>query len=100
MNKTDAAERLFWLAAVILLLATAAALAVSAAALAQEPTEARKSWALKRAYQINDYSMVGWGSIDLSNEQPDALVIRTIPIKPEKNDGDDQARHLRPPVKR
>jgi hypothetical protein len=44
--------------------------------------------------------MVGWGSIDLSNEQPDALVIKTIPIKPEKNDGDNQARHLRPPVKR
>jgi hypothetical protein len=93
MSKTNTAEWLFWLAAVILLLA-------SAAALAEEPTEARKSWALKRAYQINDYSMVGWGSIDLTNEQPDALVIKTIPIKPEKNDGDNQARHLRPPVKR
>jgi hypothetical protein len=72
----------------------------STAASAQEPTEARKSWALKRAYQINDYSMVGWGSIDLTNEQPDSLVIKTIPIKPEKNNGDDQARHIRPPVKR
>jgi hypothetical protein len=93
MSKTNTAEWLFWFAVVMLLLA-------SAAALAEEPTEARKSWALKRAYQINDYSMVGWGSIDLSNEQPDALVIKTIPIKPEKNDGDNQARHLRPPVKR
>jgi hypothetical protein len=75
-------------------------LLTSTAALAQEPTEARKSWALKRAYQINDYSMVGWGSIDLTNEQPDSLVIKTIPIKPEKNNGDDPARHIRPPVKR
>jgi hypothetical protein len=90
MNKINAA---LWIAGVILLL-------TAAAALAQEPTEARKSWALKRAYQINDYSMVGWGSIDLSNEQPDSLVIKTIPIKPEKNNGDDQARHIRPPVKR
>jgi hypothetical protein len=93
MSKTNTTEWLFWLAAVILLLA-------SAAALAEQPTEARKSWALKRAYQINGYSMVGRDSIDLSHEQPDSLVVKTIPIKPEKTDGDDQARHLRPPVKR
>jgi hypothetical protein len=75
MSKTNTTEWLFWFAVVMLLLA-------SAAALAEEPTEARKSWALKRAYQINDYSMVGWGSIDLSNEQPDALVIKTIRVAP------------------
>jgi hypothetical protein len=75
-------------------------LLTSTAALAQEPTEERKAWALKRAYQINGYSMVGQDSIDLSHEQPDSLVVKTIPIKPEKNNGDDQARHLRPPVKR
>jgi hypothetical protein len=35
---------------------------------AQEPTEEVKTWALKRAYELNGNSMVGWGSIDLTDE--------------------------------
>jgi hypothetical protein len=63
------------IAVVILLLS-------STAVLAQEPTEERKIWALKRAYQINGNSMVRWGSIDLTKEQPGSTVVRIIPIVP------------------
>jgi hypothetical protein len=57
----------------------------STAALAQEPTEERKIWALKRAYELNGNYMVRWGSIDLSKEQPNSsVVVKTIPIIPDK----------------
>ena len=42
----------------------------SAQDLAPEPSEERKIWALKRAYELNGNSMVGMGSIDLSQENP------------------------------
>jgi hypothetical protein len=53
---------------------------------AQEPTEERKIWALKRAYELNGNNMVRWGSIDLSKEQPgdNPVVVKTIPIVPDK----------------
>jgi hypothetical protein len=51
--------------------------------LAQEPDEATKIKALKRAYELNGNSMVRWGSIDLSKENLDPpVVVRTIPITP------------------
>ena len=42
-----------------------------------EPDEARKAWALRRAYELNGNSMVrplGLGSIDLSKEAPPDIV--------------------------
>jgi hypothetical protein len=54
-------------------------LLTTACALAQEPDQATKSWALKRAYQLNGNSMVGDKMIDLSNESPYSIV-----VKPEK----------------
>jgi hypothetical protein len=42
-----------------------------------EPDEARKVWALKRAYELNGNSMVrhpAQGSIDLSQEKPPVVV--------------------------
>lgn len=56
----------------------------STTVLAQEPTEEHKIWALKRAYQLNGNSMVGWGSIDLSMERPGSAVVKTVPIVPDK----------------
>jgi hypothetical protein len=47
------------------------------------PSEAVKIWALKRAYQLNGNSMVREGSsIDLSNENPDAIVVQTEKVTP------------------
>jgi hypothetical protein len=58
-------------------------LLLSSTALAEEPSEERKVWALKKAYHMNGDSMVGWGAIDLSKEQPeDTKVVRIIPIIP------------------
>jgi hypothetical protein len=45
------------------------------------PSEAVKAWALKRAYQLNGNSMVG-DTIDLSNENPDAIAVPTEKIIP------------------
>ena len=56
---------------------TIALVALTTPALAQEPTQAEKTAALKRAYELNGNSMVGWGSIDLTSEP---TVVRTIPI--------------------
>ena len=56
---------------------TIALVALTAPALAQEPTQAEKTAALKRAYELNGNSMVGWGSIDLADAP---AAIRTIPI--------------------
>ena len=47
----------------------------------QIPSEEAKIAALKEAYRLNNNSMVGWGSIDLSTA-PVPNVIRTIPIIP------------------
>ena len=59
------------------ILLTIVLVALTAPALAQEPTQAEKTAALKRAYELNGNSMVGWGSIDLTSEP---TVVRTIPI--------------------
>jgi hypothetical protein len=56
-----------------------AVMLLTTSALAQEPSEETKIWALKKAYQMNGNSMVGWGSIDLSQEVP-GKVIKTVPI--------------------
>jgi hypothetical protein len=50
-------------------------------AFAQEPDEATKVWALKRAYAINNNSMVG-PMIDLTGETPGAVSIKTEKVTP------------------
>ena len=62
--------------------AMAALLLTTVHAFAQEPDEATKSWALKRAYQLNGNSMVGDKMIDLSREHPDDVVVKTQKIIP------------------
>ena len=62
----------------------------SSCALAQdEPSEAYKTWALKRAYELNGNSMVRlpkpdepWTSLDLSQTAPFSKPVKTIPILP------------------
>ena len=70
--------------AIVLLLTTTA--------LAEEPTEEQKTWALKRAYELNGNSMTGWGSIDLTDEFRERYLVapknqvqteKIIPDKPE-----------------
>jgi hypothetical protein len=52
-------------------------------AAAQDISEADKTAALKRGYEMNDRQSFRWGSIDLTAEPP----VRTIPIdKPVKLD--------------
>ena len=46
------------------------------------PSEEEKSAAIRKAYEINGNSMVGWYMIDLS--QPPPVAVRTIPIEPAK----------------
>lgn len=41
-----------------------------------------KQWALQRAYVINNNTMVRWDSIDVSDEKPDSLVVKTERIIP------------------
>ena len=57
----------------------------------QIPDEATKTWALKRAYQLNGNSMVGYDKmIDVSREQPLATAVKTERIavdKPVDNSG-------------
>jgi hypothetical protein len=61
------------------------------------PDEATKTWALKRAYQLNGNSMVGNNrTIDLSKETPFSTVVKTERILPvarpdTKNELDEQA---------
>jgi hypothetical protein len=50
-------------------------------AFAQDVTEDTKIWALKRAYAINNNSMVG-PMIDLTGETPGAVAIKTEKITP------------------
>jgi hypothetical protein len=53
------------------------AVVISVAFADDEPDEARKVWALKRAYELNGNSMVrhpAQGSIDLSQESPPVVV--------------------------
>jgi hypothetical protein len=64
-------------------------------ALAQEPDEATKIWALKRAYQLNGNSMVG-PTIDLTGESPYGVVVKPEKVVPvaapeEKNEVDKAA---------
>jgi hypothetical protein len=65
----------------------------STAALAEEPSEEAKVQALKRAYQLNNNSMVRWGSsIDLTNEPIVVKTEKIIPIAGEEfNDLDAAA---------
>jgi hypothetical protein len=52
-------------------------------AFAQEiPSEETKTWALKRAYQLNNNSMVSGNMIDLSGEVPGSTPVVTEKIKP------------------
>jgi hypothetical protein len=60
-----------------------ALLLVSIPAAAQDISDADKTAALKRGYEMNDRQSFRWGSIDLTAEPP----VRTIPIdKPVKMD--------------
>jgi hypothetical protein len=52
-------------------------------AFAQEiPSEETKTWALKRAWQLNGNSMVSGNMIDLSGEVPGSTPVVTEKIKP------------------
>jgi len=48
------------------------------------PSEDEKVAALKKAYELNGNSMVGWYMIDLSQPEPPPAAVRTIPIEPDK----------------
>ena len=62
---------------------TLALLLLASPAAAQDVSEADKTAALKRGYEMNDRQSFRWGSIDLTAEPP----VRTIPIdKPVKMD--------------
>jgi hypothetical protein len=58
-----------------------AGVAVGKAFAQDAPDEATKSWALKRAYAINNNSMVG-PMIDLTGETPGAVSIKTEKVTP------------------
>ena len=58
-----------------------AGVAVGKAFAQDAPDEATKSWALKRAYAINNNSMVG-PMIDLTGETPGAVAVATQKITP------------------
>ena len=59
------------------------ALLLTVPAAAQDISDADKTAALKRGYEMNDRQSFRWGSIDLTAEPP----VRTIPIdKPVKLD--------------
>jgi len=59
------------------------ALLLTVPAMAQDISDADKTAALKRGYEMNDRQSFRWGSIDLTAEPP----VRTIPIdKPVKID--------------
>lgn len=49
-------------------------------AIAQEPDEATKKWALQNAYVINNNSMVRWGDIDMSGGPPPDDKVRCVQI--------------------
>jgi hypothetical protein len=51
-----------------LILITFLSLVVTEAAAQQIPDEETKTRALKRAYELNDNSMMGWGTIDLTDD--------------------------------
>jgi hypothetical protein len=66
-------------AAIVLLLLPAATAAEQGPVI---PDEETKACALKRAYHMNGDSMVRWGAIDLSKEDPCPKTVKTIPVKP------------------
>jgi hypothetical protein len=48
------------------------------------PSEDEKAAAIRKAYELNGNSMVGWYMIDLSQPEPPPVTVRTIPIEPAK----------------
>ena len=57
-----------------------ALLLMTTCAFAEEPSQEVKTQMLKRAYELNGNSMVGWGSIDMTAPRP----VKTEVILPEK----------------
>lgn len=74
---------------------TIALLLLTTVASAQEPSEETKTWALKRAYELNGNSMVGCDEtkcrmIDLSAEvaarsKPDPVIVPSVPVEKKKH---------------
>jgi hypothetical protein len=48
------------------------------------PSEEEKAAAIRKAYELNGNSMVGWYMLDLSQPEPPPVTVRTIPIEPPK----------------
>ena len=67
-----------------------AVLLMTTGVMAQEPDQAAKTSALKRAYRLNDNSMVRWGSIDLSKGEPSAFAFLPVPPVPRVPDLDQR----------
>jgi hypothetical protein len=89
-ENVETKEMIMKTAMILLLMTTAAFAQVATEGKTDKSTEEwvstnidrdTKAWALKRAYELNGNSMVGWGSIDLTGETP-VKPVQTVPIIP------------------